>query len=77
MTVETRSPITTRLVAGLLVVGAGVAFLVDNLGWADVIAGGLALIFGRDRERRIRRSVSDALNGPGAANHVDNASAQS
>jgi len=35
MTAETRSIITTRLVVGLLVIGAGVAFLADNLGWAD------------------------------------------
>ena len=69
--------------AWLLLVGG--LFLLNNfkiLGLGDswpvfIIAGGLALIFGRDRDRRFKGPVSNASNGPGAANHVDNGSAQS
>jgi len=35
MTAETRSLITTRLIIGLAVIGVGIAFLADNLGWAN------------------------------------------
>lgn len=35
MTVETRSVISPRLILGLAVVGVGLAFLADNLGWAN------------------------------------------
>src|SRR5206468_1040504 len=35
MTAEQRSRITSRAVTGLIIVGAGVAMLLDNLGWID------------------------------------------